>query len=211
MRLKKVKDAKETVECSCYYVNNPEDYKGKWKELFGNNSKIQIEIGMGKGRFIIGMAKSHPDINFIGIEKYDSVLVKATKALEYEDPLPNLKLLLFDAEKIEEIFDHEIDLIYLNFSDPWPKNKHEKRRLTSENFLKRYDNIFKDTKQIVQKTDNLAFFEFSLDSLRNYGYTLDDITYDLYSENDSTNIATEYEEKFKERGIKINRVKSHKE
>ncbi len=211
MRLKKVKNAKETVVSSLYYVDDIESKKGNWKEVFGNDKPIHIEIGMGKGKFIIGMALAHPEINFIGIEKYDSVLVRAVNTLAEMDLVPNLKLLLFDAENIENVFEKEVDKLYLNFSDPWPKSKHEKRRLTSEVFLKKYDNIFRDSKQIIQKTDNKDFFDFSLESIRNYGYTIDEFTYDLYSENDTTNIATEYEEKFNSEGIKINRLKAHKD
>ena len=142
MRLKKVKDAKERVEASEYYVNTPSEYKGKWNELFKSNNPIHIEIGMGKGNFIIGMAKAHKDINYIGIEMYDSVMVKAVEKLKQEEKtLKNLKLVLIDAMKIDEIFENEISRIYLNFSDPWPKAKHEKRRLTSKIFLEKYDKI----------------------------------------------------------------------
>ena len=166
---------------------------------------------MGKGKFIINMAKKHPDINFIGIEKYDSVLVKAVKQLEeLDEGLSNLKLLLFDAEEISQVFDNEIELIYLNFSDPWPKSKHEKRRLTSSTYLKKYDNLFKNEKRIIQKTDNRVFFDFSLQSIEEYGYTIDEVTYDLYSLNDKNNVPTEYEEKFNSLGTPINRLKAHK-
>lgn len=212
MRLKKVKNAKEIVENSRYFVNNPEEKSGKWIEIFGNDNPIHIEIGMGKGKFIINMAKKYPNINFIGIEKYDSVLVKAVKQLdELDGNIPNLKLLLYDADKISEVFCNEIERIYLNFSDPWPKSKHEKRRLTSQNFLKKYDNLFVNKKDIIQKTDNRKFFDFSLQSIEEYGYTIDEITYDLYSLNDESNVPTEYEEKFNSRGIKINRLKAHKD
>ena len=166
---------------------------------------------MGKGKFIIGMAKANPNVNFIGIEKYDSVLVKAVKALEEMENLDNLKLLLLDAERIEEIFSKEIDRIYLNFSDPWPKSKHEKRRLTSSTFLRKYENIFKSKKEIIQKTDNKVFFDFSCESIKEFGYEIDEITYDLHSENDESNIQTEYEEKFSSAGVKINRLKAHKD
>lgn len=212
MRLKKVKNAKEIVENSKYFVDNPEEKSGKWIEIFGNDNPIHIEIGMGKGKFIINMAKKYPNINFIGIEKYDSVLVKAVKQLdELDGNIPNLKLLLYDADNISEVFCNEIERIYLNFSDPWPKSKHEKRRLTSQNFLKKYDNLFVNKKDIIQKTDNRKFFDFSLQSIEEYGYTIDEITYDLYSLNDESNVPTEYEEKFNSRGIKINRLKAHKD
>lgn len=211
MRLKKVKDAKERVENSKYYVNNPEEYKGKWNELFGNNNPIHIEIGMGKGNFIIGMAKEHKDINYIGIEMYDSVMVKAVEKLKQEEKvLNNLKLVLIDAMKVDEIFENEISRIYLNFSDPWPKAKHEKRRLTSKIFLEKYDKIFKGQKQIFQKTDNNDLFDFSMVSLIENGYELKNVTRDLHSENITDNIMTEYEEKFSSAGIKINRLEAYK-
>lgn len=212
MRLKKVKDAKEIVQKSDYFIENPQEKKGKWQEIFGNSNPIHIEIGMGKGKFIINMAKKYQNINFIGIEKYDSVLVKAVKQLdEIEENLSNLKLLLFDAENISEVFENEIELIYLNFSDPWPKSKHEKRRLTSNVYLARYDSLFMGDKKIIQKTDNRTFFDFSLQSIQNYGYTIDEVTYDLYSLNDADNVPTEYEEKFNSIGTPINRLKAHKE
>ena len=211
MRLKKVKDAKERVENSKYYVNNPEEYKGKWNELFGNNNPIHIEIGMGKGNFIIGMAKEHKEINYIGIEMYDSVMVKAVEKLKQEEKvLNNLKLVLIDAMKVDEIFENEISRIYLNFSDPWPKEKHEKRRLTSKIFLEKYDKIFKGQKQIFQKTDNNDLFDFSMVSLIENGYELKNVTRDLHSENITDNIMTEYEEKFSSAGIKINRLEAYK-
>ena len=141
MRLKNIKGAKEKISKSTYIILKPEDIKGNFKTIFNNDNPIHLEIGMGKGDFIIGMAEKNPHINFIGIEKFDSVILRATQKLENID-LPNLKLIRFDATEIENIFDKEIDAIYLNFSDPWPKNRHEDRRLTSNKFLKRYDNIF---------------------------------------------------------------------
>lgn len=212
MRLKKVKDAKERVEASEYYVSTPSEYKGKWNEFFKNNNPIHIEIGMGKGNFIIGMAKAHKDVNYIGIEMYDSVMVKAVEKLKQEEkPLKNLKLVLIDAMKIDEIFESEISRIYLNFSDPWPKAKHEKRRLTSKIFLEKYDKIFKGQKQIFQKTDNNDLFDFSMVSLVENGYELRNVTRDLHSENVSDNIMTEYEEKFSNAGIKINKLEAYKD
>ena len=212
MRLKKVKDAKERVEASEYYVSTPSEYKGKWNEFFKNNNPIHIEIGMGKGNFVIGMAKAHKDINYIGIEMYDSVMVKAVEKLKQEEkPLKNLKLVLIDAMKIDEIFENEISRIYLNFSDHWPKAKHEKRRLTSKIFLEKYDKIFKGQKQIFQKTDNNDLFDFSMVSLVENGYELRNVTRDLHSENVSDNIMTEYEEKFSNAGIKINKLEAYKD
>ena len=211
MRLKKIKDAKIRVEESEYYVNNPCENKGNWKKIFGNDNPIHIEIGMGKGNFVIGMAKLHKDINYIGIEMYDSVMVKAVEKLKNEDWLNNLKLVLFDAQNIDEIFESEIDRIYLNFSDPWPKAKHAKRRLTSKIFLEKYDKIFKSKKEIFQKTDNNDLFEFSMISLEEAGYKLKNVTRDLHSDNIESNIMTEYEEKFSKLGIKINRLEAYKD
>lgn len=211
MRLKKIKDAKIRVEESEYYVNNPCKNKGNWKKIFGNDNPIHIEIGMGKGNFVIGMAKLHKDINYIGIEMYDSVMVKAVEKLKNEDRLNNLKLVLFDAQNIDEIFESEIDRIYLNFSDPWPKAKHAKRRLTSKIFLEKYDKIFKSKKEIFQKTDNNDLFEFSMISLEEAGYKLKNVTRDLHSDNIESNIMTEYEEKFSKLGIKINRLEAYKD
>lgn len=207
MRLKKVKGAKERVEKSKYYVASPENIKGKWQETFNNQNPIHIEIGMGKGNFVIGMAKKHPDINYIGIEMYDSVLIRACESLdELENELPNLKILLYDATNIENIFDKEISRIYLNFSDPWPKARHEKRRLTSERFLSKYDNIFKTAqKSIIMKTDNNDLFDFSIEKLQEHGYNLSNVTRDLHSLNEQDNVMTEYEEKFSNQGVKINR------
>ena len=209
MRLKKVPGALENVKLSKYYVDEPEKYKGKWNNVFKNENPIHIEIGMGKGHFIVGMAKQNPTINYIGIEMYDSVLCRATELLEAEEAfLPNIKLLLLDANNINDVFAAEIDRIYLNFSDPWPKARHAKRRLTSENFLCKYDTIFKGSKNIFMKTDNDDLFEFSVESLTNHGYALYDVTNDLHSLNEEDNVMTEYEAKFAKQGVKINRLKS---
>ena len=211
MRLKKVKNAKNRVEESEYYVNNIEDLKGKWNTVFNNNNPIHIEIGMGKGDFIIGMAKLHKDINYIGIEMYDSVMVKAVEKLKTEEFLPNLKLILLDAQKIAEIFEKEISRIYLNFSDPWPKAKHAKRRLTSPIFLEKYDSVFKEKKEIFQKTDNNDLFEFSMETLKEYGYNLENVTRNLHATDIKENVMTEYEKKFLSMGIKINRLEAYKD
>ena len=208
MRLKNVKGANEIIVKGTYYINNPEEYKGKWNKLFKNNNPIHIEIGMGKGNFIIENAKRYPDINFIGIEKYDSVIVRAIqKSNDLE--LNNLKIIRMDAKNLNDIFSKEIDTIYLNFSDPWPKDRHAKRRLTSEVFLTIYDNIFKKDKKIIMKTDNLDLFNYSIDTLTNYGY---DITYKTNNLNclDESNIMTEYESKFYNKGIKINKLEAIK-
>ena len=212
MRYIEVKDADRIVSSCPYVLNRPQDNKNTWAGVFGNNNPIHIEIGMGKGNFVIGMAKAHKDINYIGIEMYDSVMVKAVEKLKQEEkPLKNLKLVLIDAMKIDEIFENEISRIYLNFSDPWPKAKHEKRRLTSKIFLEKYDKIFKGQKQIFQKTDNNDLFDFSMVSLVENGYELRNVTRDLHSENVSDNIMTEYEEKFSNAGIKINKLEAYKD
>jgi len=161
MRLKNIPGAKEHVDNSEFLIVNKENYKGNYRKLFNNDNPLHIEIGIGKGNFIYNMAKNNPDINFIGIEKYDSVMVKAVEKLESES-LPNLRLIKMDATNIDKVFFKEVDVIYLNFSDPWPKNRHENRRLSSRVFLEKYDNLFKNNKTIIMKTDNRKLFEFSI-------------------------------------------------
>ena len=194
MRQRNVKNKEEIITSSKYFVNNPENYIGKWSSYFQNNNPIYIEIGMGKGQFIIENAKRYPNINFIGIEKYDSILALALKKINTE--LPNLVMIRLDAFNIDSIFKEEIETIYLNFSDPWPKKRHAKRRLTSPEFLKKYDLIFKNNNHIVMKTDNKDLFSYSIKTLNNHGYYINNITFDLEKEKDSLNIMTEYEEKF---------------
>ncbi len=208
MRLRNVKGASNIIENCDYIIKDYKSLKGKYKTIFNNNNPIHIEIGMGKGDFIIGMALKYPNINFIGIEMYDSVLMHAVKKLE-DKSIPNLKLIRMDANEIDEVFKKEINLIYLNFSDPWPKNRNAKRRLTHERLLSKYDNIFKDKNIIYMKTDNIKLFAFSIESLSEYGYTLKNISLDLHSE-DIDNVETEYEKKFNSMGIKINRLEAYK-
>lgn len=210
MRLKNVKGAGKIIENSKYIVLNPEKNKGNWNKVFENNNDIHIEIGMGKGDFIIEMAKNYPDINFIGIEMQDSVIVRAVQKLD-DKIIPNLRLIRMDAGLIDEVFDKEISLIYLNFSDPWPKNRTAKRRLTHKNFLDKYESIFKDKRVIYQKTDNISLFEFSIESLSEYGYKLRNISLDLHNSNFKDNIMTEYERKFNSLGIRINRLEAYKD
>ena len=190
MRLKHIKNADVIISNSKYVVNTPLDFKGKWNELFGNNNPIEIEIGTGKGKFIIDMAMKNPNINYIGIEKYDSPLVSAVKKLENIEIL-NLKLVCFDALGIENLFDREVSKIYLNFSDPWPKKRHAKRRLSSSVFLSKYESIFKDNKIIQMKTDNDDLFEYSRESFLEFGYIIEDENRNYFDE-----IRTEYEDKF---------------
>ena len=200
MRLKHIKNADIIINSSTYLVKNPIENKGKWNELFENNNPIEIEIGTGKGKFIIEKAKQYPNINFIGIEKYDSPLVNAVKLLENIN-INNLKLICFDALNINEVFDKEIDKIYLNFSDPWPKKRHEKRRLTSKQFLDKYDKLFKNEKRIQMKTDNDDLYEYSLLSFEENGYEI--IKTDT---NYIDTITTEYEDKFIGKGKNINYI-----
>lgn len=210
MRLRNVKGANDIIEKSKYIINNYMDYKGNFSSLFGNDNPIHIEVGMGKGDFIIGMATAHPDINFIGIEKFDSVLVRAVQKLESLE-IPNLRLIRMDALSIDSVFSNEVDCLYLNFSDPWPKERHARRRLTSDLFLAKYDSIFKNSCNIVMKTDNRGLFEFSIMSFNNYGYTIDDISLDMYSDDITGNVQTEYEKKFVSKGNIIYRISVHKQ
>ena len=195
MRVRNVKNKEEIINNSMYTMEDPYLFRGKWSSVFNNSNPIYLEIGIGKGKFILENAKNNPNINYIGIEKNGSVLSYAIKKIE-EYKLNNLKLICFDANKIDEIFSKDIDLLYLNFSDPWPKNRHEKRRLTSSSFLEKYDKIFKKNKLIEMKTDNQGLFEYSVISLVNNGYKIEDISLDLTNKEDFINIRTEYEEKY---------------
>lgn len=201
MRLRNVKNADVILKKSPYFIENPVDYQGNWLSLFNNTNPIHLEIGTGKGDFLIGMAKKYPNINFIGIEKYDSVLVRAIQKLEHET-LFNLKFLCFDAKTIGEVFEHEIEKLYLNFSDPWPKNRHHERRLTSSTFLNFYRSIFVGDYHIVQKTDNTVLFASSLEDLTQNGYVLKKVSLDLH-QTDIPNVMTEYEERFTNLGQPI--------
>lgn len=202
MRLRNIKGAEEAVLKSPYVPQNYKEYYGHWCDLFGNKNPIHLEIGMGKGNFLIENAVRYPEINFIGVEKYYSVLYKAVNRLENMN-LPNLKIIPMDAEQIEEVFHKEIDTLYLNFSDPWPKNKHERRRLTSNEFLKRYDSLFQNKNHIQMKTDNRKLFEYSLLSCTNYGYKIEKISLHLHEDVGEENIQTEYEMKFSKQGYPI--------
>lgn len=201
MRLRNVKNKEELINSSSYLVQDPYKYKGKWSKIFNNNNPIYIEIGMGFGMFITENARRYPDINFIGIEKQDKVLARCLPKLDGD--IPNLKVLRLDAQEIDKIFDKEIDRIFLNFSDPWPKKRHGDRRLSSKVFLEKYDSIFKDDKSIYMKTDNRDLYIYSLMSFSNYGYVLSDISFDLHEGDDSEIITTEYEDKFVKKGQPI--------
>ena len=193
MRLRNVKNKEEIMNNSKYLVKNYFEYKGKWSVLFGNNNPIYIEIGMGKGKFIIENAVMYPDINFIGIEKFDSVICKGLQKIP--DGLNNLIMIRADALDIDNIFDKEIDRIYLNFSDPWPKNRHHLRRLSSKVFLNKYASLFKNDASIFMRTDNRGLFQYSLVSFSENGYILRDLSLDLHKDNMPL-ITTEYEDKF---------------
>lgn len=201
MRLRKVKDADiKLAQNERDFVAEPAQYKGKWRELFGNLNPIHIEIGMGKGQFLTELALRNPNINYIGIEKFTSVILRASEKFETID-IKNVKLINVDALNLNEYFDEgEIERIYLNFSDPWPKNAHAKRRLTSNRFLPIYEQILCKNGEIHFKTDNRLLFEFSLESLNNYGLLLSNISLDLHNSNFEGNIMTEYEERFSQFG-----------
>lgn len=187
-------------------LQNAEELKGKWKDLFGNNNPIHIEIGMGKGQFIVESARSNSDINFIGIERQTSVIVTALEK-QVEANLPNLKFLHENGRDLTDYFENgEVDRIYLTFSDPWPKNRHEKRRLTYKTFLKVYETLLRDEGEIHFKTDNRGLFEYSLVSFSKYGMQLEDVYLDLHDSDFEGNIMTEYEEKFSAKGHPIYRV-----
>ncbi len=194
MRLRNVKNKEEILNNCNILMKEFIDVKGKWQKEFNNTNPIYIEIGMGKGKFIIENAIRYPDINFVGIEKYDSVLARAIQKVPRD--IKNLRFVRLDARNINEVFDKEVDRIYLNFSDPWPKDRHAERRLTSSSFLKMYDRIFKSTREIYQKTDNRNLFEYSIISLTKNGYKLEDICLDLHNSNKENIITSEYEEKF---------------
>ncbi|MBE4908316.1 tRNA (guanosine(46)-N7)-methyltransferase TrmB [Bacillus luteolus] len=206
MRVRNKPWAKEKLESFPQFViHNPEQHKGKWNEVFGNSNPLHIEVGTGKGRFVTGMAQSNPDINYIGIELADSVVVTALDRI-IEANLPNVKLLNQNANDLQKFFDKgDVDRVYLNFSDPWPKKRHEKRRLTYKTFLDLYESILIDGGEIHFKTDNRGLFEYSLTSFSEYGLLLTYVSLDLHKSDYEGNIMTEYEEKFSEKGFPIYR------
>ena len=216
MRLRNIPGAKDAITESPYVVQNPAECKGKWEQVFTQEQPIHIEVGMGKGRFLMDMAKLHPEINYIGIEMYDSVLLRALqkreKIEEAGEKLDNLKFMCVDARLLPEIFEKgEIQRIYLNFSDPWPKARHAKRRLTSTRFLERYDNILTPEGRVMFKTDNKDLFDFSLEQVEEAGWILENHTYDLHhSEYNEGNVMTEYEEKFSAKGNPICRLVAYR-
>ena len=207
MRLRNVKGSRDVIATNEYVVKDEQNMKGKWHELFGNDNPIHIEVGMGKGRFIMDMARLHPDINYVGIEKFSSVLVRAIEKQEIEK-LPNLYFIRMEAEYIENVFEKgEVSYIYLNFSDPWPKDRHAKRRLTSVQFLERYEKILADGGGVTFKTDNRPLFDFTVEQADEAGWNKESVTYDLHnSEYVEGNVMTEYEERFSSMGNPIYRI-----
>lgn len=208
MRLRNIPGADEAIADSPHCIQEPMAEKGRWHLIFGNENPIHIEIGMGKGQFIMKLAKEHPDINYIGIERYSSVLLRALQKMEIE-PLPNIRFLCMDASIITEVFDkEEVAKIYLNFSDPWPKERHAKRRLTSRQFFERYDKILAGNGVVEFKTDNDDLFAFSIEEVAEAGWTLDAHTFDLHHDPvlNKGNVMTEYEEKFSSLGHPIHKL-----
>ena len=211
MRLRHIRGAEETIAESPYVIQEPELHKGSWNQVFGNDNPIQIEVGMGKGRFIMELAKQNPDINYIGIERYSSVLLRGLqKRAQLE--LNNIYFMCIDAKNMADYFaPGEVNKIYLNFSDPWPKDRHAKRRLTSTRFLERYDNILTPEGRVMFKTDNKDLFDFSLEQVEEAGWILESHTYDLHhSEYNEGNVMTEYEEKFSAKGNPICRLVAYR-
>ena len=205
MRLRNVPGARDVMDANEYVYTEPEGMAGTWSQIFGNNNPVHIEIGMGKGRFITTLASMNPDINYVGIEKYSSVLLRAVEKQD-ELCLLNLRFIRMDAENITSVFGkEEVDRIYLNFSDPWPKDRHAKRRLTSRQFFARYDEILKSNGRVEFKTDNRPLFDFSVEEVNEAGWKLSVCTYDLHNDEKLVegNVMTEYEERFSSQGNPI--------
>lgn len=196
MRYNVVKNASSILDTSKYLIKNPENYKGKWKEVFGNNNPICIELGMGRGSFIIEMAKKHPNINYIGIELDRSQTATAINNIRGNE-LKNLRMICSDARNIIDFFGKEIDTIYLTFSEPWPKKQDEKKRFTHESYLRLYDRVFKKNKHIILKTDNKILFSSALESLSSYWYVFDKVSLDLHNdERNIENVMTDFEKQY---------------
>lgn len=213
MRLRNIPGSDEIINKSIFAITEPNIYKGKWNEVFDNSNPIHIEVGMGKGRFIMQMAEIHPDINYIGIEMYSSVLLRAVEKaerLKEEEKAPdNFRFIRMDARNLSDVFEKgEVDRIYLNFSDPWPKDRHSKRRLTSVEFLRRYEQILLPGSSVEFKTDNRGLFDFSLEEAKRADWETVAFTYDLHNDEglNKGNVMTEYEEKFSLLGTAINKM-----
>ncbi|MCI5585991.1 MAG: tRNA (guanosine(46)-N7)-methyltransferase TrmB [Lachnospiraceae bacterium] len=212
MRLRNIAGSEEVIASSEYVINQPKSQKGRWREYWNNGNPLYIEIGMGKGRFLMDMARANPAINYLGIEKYSSVLLRAVQKMEL-NPLPNLRFILMDAKEITEVFAlEEVDRIYLNFSDPWPKDRHAKRRLPSRQFLGLFDQILKKEGSLEFKTDNRLLFDFAMDEVEPAGWRIKAATYDLHQDESMNqgNIMTEYEEKFSSLGHPIYKYIIHR-
>ena len=208
MRLRNIPGSREMIAENLWCIQEPEKKKGLWHTVFGNNNPIHIEIGMGKGQFLMTLAEQNPQINYIGIEKYSSVLLRGLQKME-EHPLENVKFIRMDAENIIDVFEQdEVDRIYLNFSDPWPKDRHAKRRLTSKEFFARYDCFLKKQGQVEFKTDNIDLFDFSLEQVELANWNLIAVTRDLHHDTSMNegNIMTEYEERFSAKGNPIHKL-----
>ena len=210
MRLRNIPRAEGVIREHRFVIKRPEDQKGCWRQVFGNKNPIYIEIGMGKGRFLLNMAKAHPDINFVGIERYSSVLLRAIEKFDTEEfcELKNVRFVCMDARNVADVFaQDEVNRIYLNFSDPWPKARHARRRLTSVEFLARYEKILCEGGLLEFKTDNTELFRFSLEQLEEAGWPLECFTFDLHHNEvmNQGNIMTEYEEKFSSKGNPVNK------
>lgn len=208
MRLRNIPGSRETIAVSEFVVHESvmKEKRGNWEAVFGNENPIYLEVGMGKGRFITEMALRYPDRNFVGIEKYSSVLLRALEKREQLPELTNLCFLRMDAEELPEVFGtDEVAGIYLNFSDPWPKDRHAKRRLPSKEYLARYDQILKPEGRVEFKTDNRVLFEFALEQAEEAGWTVEEKTFDLHHNEKMMqgNIMTEYEERFSSQGNPI--------
>lgn len=211
MRLRNIPGAKDAIEESIYVIQNPQENKGCWDKVFPQNQPIHLEVGMGKGRFLMDMARLHPEINYIGIEMYDSVLLRAIQKREVlaeeGENLSNLMFMRMDARLLPEVFEKgEVAKIYLNFSDPWPKARHARRRLTSNEFFKLYDKVLTADGTIEFKTDNRPLFDFSVEELKTSElFVLDQLSYDLHNDSkmNQGNIMTEYEAKFSSMGNPI--------
>jgi len=196
MRYIEIKNSDQIINKSPYLVKNPTNNKNNWASVFGNNNPIHLELGMGRGEFIINMAIKYPNFNFIGLELYESQMVKAVDRLKKLD-LPNLLLINSDARDIDKIFGKEIDTIYLTFSEPWPKKQDEKKRFTHESYLRLYDKIFKKDKHIILKTDNKGLFAYSLETLSQYWYSFERVSLDLHNdERTIPNIMTDFEKNY---------------
>ncbi len=205
MRLRNIPGSQEIVDKNPLVIKEAEKTRGLWRELFGNDHPVHIEVGMGKGKFLMTLAALHPEINYVGIERYTSVLLRALQKIE-ENPLPNLVFVCMDAADLEQVFaEGEVSKIYLNFSDPWPKDRHAKRRMPSREFLMRYDKILEKKGRIEFKTDNRALFDFAVEELGPAGWKAEQISYDLHSDAElmKDNVMTEYEEKFSSTGNPI--------